>query len=318
MIETESSDSFPPHGNSKELLLATFDASRPTRYRLSDHHCFTHDEFQSHLSKLEIALPKVDTVISTKKDQYINQVSTAVDALKAGKMDKVVLSQCQFEKQEVQHVLLRYLHVCQTQNAYCYLLHLPNQTWVGASPELLLKTNYQTAESMALAGTRLMNQSESNWGDKEVSEQNIVGKYVLETFEALAFEDVKLNASFTKTAGGIQHICNTITGKAPATMDWLNTLQNLHPTPALAGYPKQKAISYIQQTEKFERTLYGGFMGIATDKELEVFVNIRSATLYQNGIRYIAGAGINKDSDPDKEWKETNHKMNVIKEALTI
>ena len=314
----KSSQSFPPQSPLPELLLARFNEKTPQRFSIKQENHYSLEAFKQDFQSIKIPLLEAQSIKPTSKSEYMIQVTEAVNSLQAGPMEKVVLSQQQFDNKVLDKVMMRFLQVCKTQNAYCYLLHTSEETWIGASPELLLKTDYHSVESMALAGTRLVNQSESKWGHKEVSEQNIVGQYVLDTFHKLGFKDVKLNESFTKSAGGVQHICNTIMGKALANSNWLDIIEQLHPTPALGGFPKVDAMAFIQGMEKFDRDLFGGFIGIASQTEMELFVNIRSASLFSNGIRFLAGAGINKDSQPEKEWQETNHKIDVIRRAITI
>jgi len=102
----------------------------------------------------------------------------------------------------------------------------------------------------------------------------------------------------------------------PSNISWGNVVSHLHPTPALAGYPKMKAMRFISNTESFNRELFGGYMGIVSSQSIELFVNIRCAKLGKSKADIFAGAGLNSSSIPIKEWEETNSKLDVIKKVL--
>jgi isochorismate synthase len=77
--------------------------------------------------------------------------------------------------------------------------------------------------------------------------------------------------------------------------------------------PKKTALEFIEATEPFNRKFYSGYSGpVNINKETSLFVTLRCAEIHAKGITLYAGAGITADSDPDKEFEETNLKMDVI------
>jgi isochorismate synthase len=108
--------------------------------------------------------------------------------------------------------------------------------------------------------------------------------------------NTKIKATFTKDIS-VQEICKA-----------------LHPTPAIAGFPKEKAVDFILKNEIHDRKYYSGMMGIESDMSSIYFVNIRCMQVCQNEIIIYAGCGITEDSDPEKEWEESENKIaNIAK-----
>ncbi|MFT7281747.1 MAG: isochorismate synthase, partial [Cyclobacteriaceae bacterium] len=92
----------------------------------------------------------------------------------------------------------------------------------------------------------------------------------------------------------------------------------LHPTSAVCGMPLQPALNFIKEVEGYERGLYAGFLGPVNFNNLtHLFVNLRCMQIINDQkIRLYAGAGITADSDPNKEFVETQLKMNTLKNLL--
>lgn len=249
---------------------------------------------------------------NTTAEEYISGVEQAKLQFNSGKMSKVVLAQNQVIPVNDLTPLNLFKQLLPIDNSYCYCLHLKDSgTWIGASPELFFKINGNQLETMALAGTR--NASHSvDWGEKEQREQAIVGEYLTAELSALGLSDIRQFPAFTKTLGNIEHICSPVSGTLPEGLSWKDIANRLHPTPALAGYPKSVAMEFIRVNENFDRELFGGFMGIVDADSVELFVNIRCAQLYTHHAQLFAGAGLNADSVPELEWQETQNKLHVM------
>ena len=91
----------------------------------------------------------------------------------------------------------------------------------------------------------------------------------------------------------------------------------LHPTSAVCGTPKQEAIDFILATEKHERSMYSGYLGpVNLDNATHLFVNLRTVEIKGNRAIFYAGCGITEDSDPEKEWQETQMKCQTLQRIL--
>jgi isochorismate synthase len=89
-------------------------------------------------------------------------------------------------------------------------------------------------------------------------------------------------------------------------------LNELHPTPAVCGVPKDKALKIINELEANNRSFYTGYIGLVENNELELFVNLRCASVFKDSVSVFVGGGITTKSNPEKEWEETELKSKVI------
>jgi menaquinone-specific isochorismate synthase len=97
----------------------------------------------------------------------------------------------------------------------------------------------------------------------------------------------------------------------------LDLVAALHPTPAVAGLPRDEAWRQIRRCEPFERSLYAAPLGwIDEQGNCEFVVGIRSALIDGDRARLFAGAGIIAGSQPDKELAEIQLKLQAMLAAL--
>jgi isochorismate synthase len=188
-------------------------------------------------------------------------------------------------------------------------------TFVAISPELLVKTQSNKGETIALAGTCLWDEKEK-LGNKENEEQAFIGKHIEETLKkaGLAYEKGELKII---KAEHLAHFSNTYTFDLPSDnfslLDWIT---KLHPTPAVGGYPYLPTIPFILAHEKVKRALYAGFSGLYSTQSIELAVNLRCAHFYKNKAVLYAGAGITAQSNAEAEWIETEHKFETMLQVL--
>jgi menaquinone-specific isochorismate synthase len=119
--------------------------------------------------------------------------------------------------------------------------------------------------------------------------------------------------------GYIQHLFTPIHATLKHADGVLPILQNLHPTPALGGQPRELAMPFISQAEPVPRGWYGAPVGWLDHHLDGAFgVAIRSAITQDRRVWLYAGAGIVADSDPQAEWDETALKFRPMLNALGI
>ena len=94
-------------------------------------------------------------------------------------------------------------------------------------------------------------------------------------------------------------------------------IETLHPTPAVCGYPKEKALDLIFQTEQHNREYYAGFCGPVNFKDrTDLFVNLRCMKILPEHLGLFVGGGFTTHSQPAKEWEETTLKSQTIKKLF--
>ncbi|MDE7412245.1 MAG: chorismate-binding protein [Muribaculaceae bacterium] len=197
---------------------------------------------------------------------------------------------------------------------FCF--HTPQSgTWIGATPETLLKKENRVLHTMALAGTRSAEES-GDWDNKNIEEQRMVADYIYDIISSKHYSFSWNKNPISRKTGLLQHLCTEfeISLKENFSKDnLLSLLSDLSPTPALCGYPKKKAMEIIKATENFKRGYYGGFFGpYNADKDFAFFVLLRALKIKGNKWCMFAAGGIVEDSRPEEEWDETEKKARSI------
>jgi len=215
-----------------------------------------------------------------------------------------------------------FLNLCKAYpNAFVNFFHLPVVgSWIGASPEILIKTKGDVFSTMSLAGSQeaLGNNPLKNvtWTQKEIEEQALVSRYIVNCFKKIRLREYEEVGPKTDIAGNILHLRTDFKVDMKATgFHQLGSimLDLLHPTSAVAGSPREKALDFIQKNERFDRSFFSGFVGpVNFGDETSIFVNIRCAQLFTDHAVLYAGAGVTEDSTPEKEWEETELKCDII------
>ncbi len=255
------------------------------------------------------------------EEGYKELINDAIDEIKTGALAKVVLSRVL----EVQHthppleLLKRILSTYP--NAFCYLWYHPKVgMWLGATPEILLQLIGDRLTTMSLAGTMKYEGIKSpDWGKKERQEQELVTDYIL---SALQDKVVDIDKSDTETlrAGNLLHLRTKISGSLKH--DHLREVVHaLHPTPAICGFPKKRALNFILENEGYERQFYGGYLGelnLGHENSTAFYVNLRCMQKVGDKMKIYVGGGVTKDSDPTKEWLETVYKSETMLRVLSI
>jgi menaquinone-specific isochorismate synthase len=115
----------------------------------------------------------------------------------------------------------------------------------------------------------------------------------------------------------VQHLLTHVRGQVAPGVSVLDVVERLHPTPAIGGFPRQRALELIRAYEFLDRGWYGGPIGwLNRDGEGEFVVGIRSALVRANSATLFAGCGIVADSDPETEYTESNWKLWPMQAAL--
>lgn len=257
---------------------------------------------------------------------FENLVQNAVFEIEKGTFEKVVLSR-KIEVSESIDVLKSYQSLLlKYPTAFRYLWFHPKVgLWMGATPEQLAKIRNTTFETVALAGTQLFSEA-IIWNKKEIIEQQLVTDYIKSSTENLV-EVLEISASYTQKAGSLAHLKSDISGKLKSDTTELDIINALHPTSAVCGMPLKKARNFILESENYNRKYYAGFLGeFQMQEQTNLFVNLRCCELVncnenfnlknQFNINIYVGCGITKDSQPHKEFIETENKAKTILSIL--
>jgi isochorismate synthase len=259
---------------------------------------------------------------------YQGLVEKSIDEIKAGKFIKVVPSRCKSVDLPVDFDLIATFDMlCQQYaNAFVSLVSIPEiGTWMGASPEILIKTeNEQRFYTAAVAGTQAYKKNvpmwEVMWRQKEIEEQALVSRYIIDCFKKIRLREFDEDGPKTAQAGKMVHLRTDFSVDMEATnFPQLGNvmLDLLHPTSAICGMPRQSAYEFLRKHEGYDREFYSGFLGpVNIHNATNIFVNIRCMQLWRHRAMVYAGAGVTRYSNPEQEWQETEMKCNTMMDAL--
>lgn len=253
---------------------------------------------------------------SNQKETFEDLVIKGVSAIQQGEFDKVVLSRKIVLKEPIA-IIDSFENLISTYpTAFRYLFFHPKiGLWMGATPEQLVKINQNQFETVALAGTQLYSENVI-WATKEIEEQQFVTDYIVakvkDKVNHLMITDAK-----TVKAGNLVHLKSFISGELTLDFQVTDLIKALHPTPAVCGLPKEKAIDFILKNEDYNRKYYAGFLGeFNKNNQTDLFVNLRCLEVENDVVNIYVGCGITKDSNPEKEFIETENKSMTMRNVL--
>ena len=260
---------------------------------------------------------------------FKSAVASALKVIQDKKLHKVVLAHAVDVTASAPFQLAASLNNLRTLHPDCYVFSTSNgggQTFLGASPERLISVSQQQLVTDALAGsaprgsTPLEDAALANrllYSQKERHEHRVVVDFINQQLTQLGLQPQFFPTPGLLQLSNIQHLHTPIRAQLTTRTHPLSILSLLHPTPAVAGAPRELAYQQIRQYEPFERSLYAGPIGwIDHQGNSEFLVGIRSALIQENQARLYAGAGIVAGSNPDKELAEVKLKLKALLEAL--
>jgi isochorismate synthase len=266
---------------------------------------------------------------------FATMVSDAIEAIERGEMQKVVVSRTRnIILPESFSVFEAFQKLCNAYPlAFVSAVFLPqyNAIWLGATPETLVSIDKTGIfKTMSLAGTQSalgangerFSPGEIRWSHKEIEEQAFVSRYIIECFKKIRLREYIESGPKTIQAGNLMHLRTDYSVDTHAVnFPQLGTVMTelLHPTSAVCGMPKEPALRFIAEHELHQREFYSGFLGpINIQEESHLFVNLRTMKIQNQVATLYAGCGITEDSNPTKEWQETEMKSQTLLSVLSI
>jgi isochorismate synthase len=198
--------------------------------------------------------------------------------------------------------------------------------FVGATPERLVQVDGATVRATCLAGSTARGAGEAEdaaLGEallndpKERREHELVVRALRDGLGPVCSQVEIAGTPGLLRMPNVQHLYTAITGTLREPAGVLSLAGRLHPTPAVGGVPRDAAVSLIRRYEKFDRGWYAGPVGwMDRQGNGEFVVALRSALLGASEARLYAGCGILSDSDPEREYQESNLKLRPMLWAL--
>ena len=262
---------------------------------------------------------------------YEDSVRKAKEYIAAGDIFQTVLSRRTYRRTHAQpfdiYRALRRINP----SPYMFYLELPDGLrLIGSSPEVLVRLDGGIVETRPLAGTRPR-------GASPETDEALAGELLADPKERaehvmlvdLARNDVGRVAQYgtvhvptlmeVERYSHVMHIVSQVCGKLQPPKNAFDVLRACFPAGTLSGAPKVRAMEIIDELEPEQRGPYGGAVGyFGFSGNMDTCITIRTIVMQGDQVYLQAGAGIVADSDPAREYEETNNKLRALSQALLM
>lgn len=265
-----------------------------------------------------------------ERDKFTNMVNTAKDYIYEGDIFQVVLSQ-RFEADMSgdSFMLYRALRMVNP-SPYLFFLDFDDFQIVGSSPEVLVRVQDKEVRVLPIAGTRP--RGETHQEDIELEKD--LKNDPKEVAEHIMLVDLGRNDLSRVSKPGsvkmerdqvieryshVMHIVSDVVGEISNEKTSVDALMQCFPAGTVSGAPKIRAMQIIDELEPIKRGIYAGAVGYFDfSGNMDTCIAIRTMVVTGNKVYIQAGAGIVADSDPTKEFEETQNKAGALVQALSV
>jgi isochorismate synthase len=258
---------------------------------------------------------------------YEAAVASAVKRIRAGELEKIVLAReveveasMAFDPASIFGLLRDAFS-----SSFVYAVGRGDSTFIGATPELLVRREGQRVTTVALAGSARRSADPAVddhlsekllHSDKDREENAIVARRITRALHPRSRWVVAAEQPTVIRVANIQHLATPIRAQLSAPVGAIKLAEMLHPTPAVGAEPAS-ALDSIPALEGIDRGWYAGPVGWTdTSGDGEFCVALRCALLRGRHAYCYAGCGIVADSDPAAELAESEMKLQVMLPAL--
>ena len=266
---------------------------------------------------------------SISEQAWQSQVSSAINAIKSNKLEKVVLARdiTATSKTEIGvRSLLQRLEI-EYPSTWIFLV----DGLIGATPELLVRLSKSLVTSRVLAGTIRKTGNEDRdltlaaslaKSSKDLEEHEYAVRSVADALAPFCSSTNVPEAPFVLHLSNVMHLATDVTGvlnDSAKQSDIFTLIAQLHPSAAVCGTPALEAKKLIVELEQMNRQRYAGPVGwIDANNDGEIAIALRCGQLSndRNSIRIFAGCGIVAGSDPATEFAESRAKLMPMRTAL--
>ena len=266
---------------------------------------------------------------TVEEEKWRNQVSKAIDAIKSGRLEKVVLARDLKANSTTKIDLNNLLQKLEIEYPSTWVFLVDGL--VGATPELLVRLNKSLITSRVLAGTIQKTGNEDRdlalaaslaKSSKDLEEHEYAVKSVADSLAPFCSSTNVPESPFVLHLSNVMHLATDVTGVLNDSAKQANIftlIENLHPTAAVCGTPTNVAKKLISELETMNRSRYAGPVGwIDAQGDGEIAIALRCGELSDGNksIRIFAGCGIVAGSDPITEYAESQAKLMPMRTAL--
>lgn len=256
-------------------------------------------------------------------EHYEGAVARALELIAAGRMEKIVLAREVEVRAPREHDVAAVFDVLRGSFGGCYVYAVGrgDATFLGASPELLIRADGPRASTIALAGSTGRSADsavDEHLGErllasaKDRHEHTVVAAGIERALREHALWVTRAADPQVIRIANIQHLATPIRAQLAAPIGAIELAGLLHPTPAVGTEPKA-ALPLIPALEGIDRGWYAGPIGWCdANGDGEFAVALRCALVDGRLARCYAGVGVVADSDPAAELAETEIKLAAL------
>ena len=255
---------------------------------------------------------------------FESSVGRAVERIAAGEIEKVVLArEVRVEAESAHDPAALFAAMREVfPSCFCFCCGTPEASFLGASPELLVRRAGAGVSTVALAGSARRSSDpavDDHLGErllrsaKDREEHEIVARRIERGLRQHAvWVQAAAEPGLAKVAN-IQHLATPIHAQLAEPRSAVEIAGLLHPTPATGGEPWSAAAGVMAELEQMDRGWYAGPVGwMDSAEDGEFCVALRSALLRDRTAHLYAGVGVVADSDPASELAETELKLDAL------
>jgi isochorismate synthase len=262
------------------------------------------------------------------RKQWEWAVARTAEDIRHGRYEKVVLARYELVE-GIRKPLSRVLETLEATypDSQVFAIWNQGQCFLAASPERLVSVSGSRVDVDCLAGTIGRGSTPDEdaalerkllASAKDRHEHEVVRACITEQLQAARVRSIDYpKQPLIKKLANVQHLHTPIVAVRNPEQTVLDLVERLHPTPAVAGMPRDQALQVIRQREGMDRGWYAGPVGWMNARgEGQFAVALRCALVMEDNAYLFAGAGIMGDSDPASEWQETKMKLRAVQSAL--
>jgi len=212
---------------------------------------------------------------------------------------------------------------------YMFHLALDGVEVVGSSPELQVRVMDGEAVVRPIAGTcpRGATAAEDTaLGERLLADEKERAEHVMlvdlgrnDIGRVAEYGSVKVSQFMqVERFSHVQHLVSEVRGRVGRDRSALDVFRATFPAGTMTGAPKVRAMEIIDELESERRGPYSGALGYIAygDRRADLAITIRTCVMANGEASVAAGAGIVADSDPGREWAETEVKARAMLTAV--
>ena len=264
-----------------------------------------------------------------EKQAYLKAVEDALEEIQQGQYEKVVLARSQSIHADGAWQILMLLNRLRHRFPRCFTFSFANgggAVFLGASPERILRIKEGKLTTEAIAGSAPRGASAREdallgrnllHSQKDLQEHCYVRDSIVRRLQKVGLKACYAEPPNLLSLANVQHLHTPISADVQQAIHIIDILEEMHPTPAVGGTPRDQAVPRIQALEGIHRELYAGVVGWFNHlNEGDMVVGIRSAKIHSDTATLFAGAGIVAGSVPTSEYLETELKLKAMRSVF--